>query len=179
MEIEREHFNVVEAIFGRSIQTTPYIGLWSAYINYIRRRNNLTTDQTGAARTVIVQVYEFVLDNVGIDPEAGQIWKDYIEVLKSGPGILGGSNWQDLQKMDTVRKVYQRAIAVPTHATMDIWKDYDRFEMNLNKATVREIQPWIYKAYSNNMTGPKAPSGSIIQLHDGEKCRPSYTRNNA
>ncbi|KAF1950227.1 hypothetical protein CC80DRAFT_578528 [Byssothecium circinans] len=138
METSLDEFTLVEKIFGRSIQNTPYIALWSSYINYIRRRNNLTTDPTGAARTVVVQVYEFVLDNVGMDPDAGKIWTDYIEVLKSGPGILGGSNWQDMQKMDTLRKVYQRAIAVPTHATMDIWKDYDRFEMNLNKATGRK-----------------------------------------
>jgi cleavage stimulation factor subunit 3 len=136
METELDDFTAVEAIFGRSIQETPYIALWSSYINYIRRRNNLTTDQTGSARTIIIQVYEFVLERVGIDVDAGKIWVDYIEVLKSGPGILGGTNWQDQQKMDTLRKVYQRAIAVPTNATMEIWKDYDRFEMNLNKATV-------------------------------------------
>lgn len=138
METELDDFTAVEAIFGRSIQETPYIALWSSYINYIRRRNNLTTDQTGQARNIIIQVYEFVLDRVGIDVEAGKIWSDYIEVLKSGPGMLGGTNWQDQQKMDTMRKVYQRAIAVPTNVTMEIWKDYDRFEMGLNKATGRK-----------------------------------------
>jgi cleavage stimulation factor subunit 3 len=136
METELDNFSKVEQIFGRSITQTPYIELWSSYINYIRRINNLTTDQSGQARTIITQVYEFVLDKMGIDTSSGKIWLDYIELLKSGPGVLGGNNWQDMQKMDTLRKVYQRAISVPTNATLEIWRDYDRFEMGLNKVTV-------------------------------------------
>lgn len=136
METELEKFSHVEQIFGRSITNTPYLALWSSYINYIRRINNLATDQTGQARTIIIQVYEFVLQNIGIDISAGKIWSDYIELLKSGPGNLGGSGWQDMQKMDTLRKVYQRAIAVPTNATLEIWRDYDKFEMGLNKVQV-------------------------------------------
>lgn len=136
METQLDNFKHVEAIFQRSIMQCPYVDLWSSYINYIRRIQNLTTDQTGQARQVITQVYEFVLENIGIDVNAGKIWIDYIELLKSGPGILGGQNWQDMQKMDTMRKVYQRAVTVPTNATMELWREYDRFELSLNKATV-------------------------------------------
>jgi cleavage stimulation factor subunit 3 len=41
-----------------------------------------------------------------------------------------------MQKMDTLRKVYQRAVSVPHNATLEIWRDYDRFETGLNKVTV-------------------------------------------
>lgn len=57
-------------------------------------------------------------------------------MLKTGPGVLGGSNWQDMQKMDTLRKVYQRAVSVPHNATLEIWRDYDKFEMSMNKVSV-------------------------------------------
>jgi cleavage stimulation factor subunit 3 len=136
METELDNFKQVEQLFGRSLTQTLHIPLWSSYINYIRRINNLTTDQTGQARSIVIQVYEFVLDNMGIDISSGKIWLDYIELLKTGPGVLGGSNWQDMQKMDSLRKAYQRAVAVPTNSTMEIWREYDRFEMNLNKVTV-------------------------------------------
>ncbi len=95
------------------------------------------TDQSGHNRQTITQAYEYVLDQVGIDVDAGRLWVDYIEVLKSGPYVLGGTNWQDMQKMDTVRKVYQRAVSIPHNATLEIWRDYDKFEMGLNKANVR------------------------------------------
>jgi cleavage stimulation factor subunit 3 len=50
---------------------------------------------------------------------------------------LGGTNWQDMQKMDTLRKAYQRAVSIPHNATLEIWREYDKFEMNLNRVAVR------------------------------------------
>ena len=127
----------MEHIFGRSVPLAPSVALYSSYIDFIRRRYNLTTDPNGQNRQIIIQAYEFVLGQVGIDVAAGRLWLDYIEMLKTGPGILGGTNWQDMQKMDTLRKVYQRAVSIPHNATLEIWRDYDKFEMGLNKATVR------------------------------------------
>jgi len=126
----------MEHIFAKSIPSNPHVELLLAYLNYIRRRHNLTTDTTGNARKTITDAYEFVLSTVGNDVNAGKIWKEYLEFLKSGPGTVGGSSWQDMQKMDTLRKVYQRAVAVPTHAVLELWKDYDKFEMGLNRTTV-------------------------------------------
>jgi cleavage stimulation factor subunit 3 len=124
-------------LFGKSIaQTGSYVPLYSSYIDFVRRRFNLTTDQTGQNRQTVTQAYEFVLGRVGIDVNAGKLWLDYIEMLKTGPGDAGGSSWQDKQKMDTLRKVYQRAISIPHNATLEIWRDYDKFEMSVNKQTV-------------------------------------------
>ena len=96
----------------------------------------MTTDQNGQNRQTVTQAYEFVLGAVGLDVYAGKLWLDYIEMLKTGPSILGGNNWQDMQKMDTLRKVYQRAVSVPHNATLEIWRDYDKFEMTINKVSV-------------------------------------------
>jgi cleavage stimulation factor subunit 3 len=106
------------------------------YLDYVRRRNNLTTDATGAARTTINQAYDFVLQNIGLDKNSGYIWRDYIDFIKSGPGVVGGSSWQDQQKMDLLRKTYQKAICLPIEGVDAIWKEYDQFEMGLNKLTV-------------------------------------------
>ena len=85
-----------------------------------------------------------MLGQVGIDINAGKLWLDYLEMLKSGPGTLGGTNWQDMQKMDTLRKVYQRAVSIPHSATLEIWRDYDKFETTYNKTTVCSFfsVPW-------------------------------------
>lgn len=137
MELGLEELKKVERLFERCILTNPNVGLWSAYINYIRRIHNMDTEPD-KSRPIITSVYEFVLDGIGIDVNSGRIWQEYIDFVKSSyPGALGGSDWRDMQKMDTLRKVYQRAISVPTNATLDIWREYDRFELTLNKATVR------------------------------------------
>jgi cleavage stimulation factor subunit 3 len=80
--------------------------------------------------------YEFVLENIGIDRDAGRIWQEYIQFIRSAPGQIGGSTWQDQQKMDQMRKAYQRAICVPMSNVGTLWKEYDQFERSLNQTTV-------------------------------------------
>ena len=116
--------------------SVPNVQLWSVYLNYIRRRNDLTTDVTGTARTTVTQAYEFVLANIGIDRDSGRIWQEYIQFVRSAPGQIGGTSWQDQQKMDQLRKAYQRSIVVPMSSVNGLWKEYDQFEMSLNKMTV-------------------------------------------
>ena len=136
MENEAQHRTAMDKILGRALPTNPYLPLWSMYLDHIRRHNNLTTDSSGQARQIIHQAYDVAMQHVGLDKDSGKLWQDYIQFIKSGPGIIGGSNWQDQQKMDLLRKVYQRAICIPTQMTNILWKEYDGFEMGLNKMTV-------------------------------------------
>ncbi|KAF8860681.1 hypothetical protein BDZ45DRAFT_587955 [Acephala macrosclerotiorum] len=139
MELELDNFGAAEQIFGKSLLAVPNVQLWSTYLNYIRRRNDLTNDVSGNARATISQAYDFVLATVGIDKDSGKIWHEYIQFIRSAPGQIGGSSWQDQQKMDQLRKAYQRAVMVPMAALNGLWKDYDQFEMLLNKTTGRKF----------------------------------------
>jgi cleavage stimulation factor subunit 3 len=141
MELDNDNFTAAENIFGRSLMSVPNVQLWSVYLNYIRRRNDLTTDVTGTARTTVTQAYDFVLANIGIDRDSGRIWQEYIQFVRSAPGQIGGTSWQDQQKMDQLRKAYQRSIVVPMSSVNGLWKEYDQFEMSLNKMTVSWFQP--------------------------------------
>lgn len=136
METEADAMYLVEQIFKRCLLEVPHVKLWSTYLDYVRRTNNMNTDTTGNARKIVLQAFDFVLKNVGMDREAGYLWQDYINFIKSGPGTIGGTGWQDAQKMDDLRKAYQRAVVVPTRATNTIWLEYSGFENNLNKITV-------------------------------------------
>ncbi|MBE7180002.1 MAG: hypothetical protein INR71_02145 [Terriglobus roseus] len=139
MESEADELYKMEQIFTKSLLQVPHVKLWSAYLDYVRRRNNLTTDTDGKARQIVAQTFDFVLQHVGMDRNASQLWLDYIDFLKAGPGAVGGSSWQDGQKVDVLRKAYHRAVITPTHNTNAIWNEYTKFEMELNKATVRTI----------------------------------------
>ncbi|TAQ85540.1 hypothetical protein B7494_g6137 [Chlorociboria aeruginascens] len=139
IEMEHDNFSAAEQIFGRSLLTVPNVQLWSVYLNYIRRRNDLTNDVTGTKRTTISQAYDFVLSTIGIDRDSGRIWQEYIHFIRSAPGQIGGGSWQDQQKMDQLRKAYQRAICIPMSSVNGLWKEYDQFEMGLNKMTGRKF----------------------------------------
>lgn len=136
MELDNNELTRVEQVFSRSLLTVPNVELWSLYLDYIRRRNNLTNDPTLKARAIVSQAYEFILNNIGCDKEAGRIWQDQISFVKSAPGNVGGSSWEDQQKMDSLRKVYQKAVTQPVIGVEAIWREYDSFEHGLNKMTV-------------------------------------------
>jgi cleavage stimulation factor subunit 3 len=140
MELDNNELTRVEQVFSRSLLTVPNVELWSLYLDYIRRRNNLTNDPSGKARGIISQAYEFVLNNIGCDKEAGRIWQDHIAFIKSAPGNVGGSSWMDQQKMDSLRKVYQKAVTQPVIGVEAMWREYDGFEHGLNKMTVQTLQ---------------------------------------
>ncbi|KAI2233777.1 mRNA 3'-end-processing protein rna14 [Ophidiomyces ophidiicola] len=139
MESEYNELYRLEQIFNKSLLNIPNVHLWSVYLDYVRRRNNLMTDTTGHARRIISSAYDFALQNIGIDKDSGPVWLDYIQFIKSGSGNIGGSGWQDQQKMDLLRKAYQRAICIPMQAVNALWKEYDQFEMGLNKLTGRKF----------------------------------------
>ncbi|EED19907.1 CFIA complex component Rna14, putative [Talaromyces stipitatus ATCC 10500] len=139
MESENNELQRLEQIFNRTLLNIPNVQLWTVYLDYIRRRHPLTTDTSGQARRTITSAYDLALTHVGLDRDAASLWLDYVEFIKTGPGVVGGTNWQDQQKMDLLRKAYQRAICVPTHSLNTLWKEYDQFEMGLNKLTGRKF----------------------------------------
>lgn len=47
------------------------------------------------------------------------------------------TTWDESQKMDAVRKAFQRAVQMPMDNVKRLWEDYQEFENNLNKITVR------------------------------------------
>lgn len=79
------NFNEVEALFTRCLKTVLSVDLWKFYLGYIRRINlgESGSAVTPEARGIIEKAYEYVLNNVGMDRDAGPIWADYIYFLKS------------------------------------------------------------------------------------------------
>lgn len=137
-EQSNDEIQRVEQILGGSLQQVLDLDMWRFYLDFIRRRTPLINDSDGQKRGLISQVFDAVLEKVGIDPEAGGLWREYIEFIKTGPGNTNGSGWQDLQKVDLLRKAYQRAIALPHEDLIKLWKEYDHFEITLNRQTGRK-----------------------------------------
>lgn len=136
MEIDSGRLTAAEHIFQKVLFSLPNLHLWSTYLSHVRRLNDVSQDASGQKRQVVTSAFELVLEHIGMDKDSGYIWQDYIQFLKSKPGNVGGSTWQEQQKMDQLRRAYQRAIKVPTQATQALWKEYDQFEMSINKLTV-------------------------------------------
>jgi cleavage stimulation factor subunit 3 len=46
---------------------------------------------------------------------------------------------EESQKMDSLRRLYQRAIEIPMHNVEAIWREYDQFENGLNKQLAKAL----------------------------------------
>ena len=73
MELSLDNFQQAEHIFGRTLLSIPDVELWTAYLDYIRRRNGLN-DPTGQARQVVNQSYEFVLESEATAGKTNRRW---------------------------------------------------------------------------------------------------------
>ncbi|RUS21308.1 hypothetical protein BC937DRAFT_93090 [Endogone sp. FLAS-F59071] len=139
LELKLANFTEVETLFTRCLKTVLSVDLWKFYLNYIRRINS---GENGVApgpesRAVVEKAYEYVLNNVGLDKDAGAVWGDYLFFLKTGEAH---NTYEEQRKMDNMRRVYQRAIAIPLNNVEHLWKEYDQWENALNRLTGVDLE---------------------------------------
>ncbi|KAK3068323.1 mRNA 3'-end-processing protein rna14 [Teratosphaeriaceae sp. CCFEE 6253] len=170
METETFDRDRINLIFGAALPATPSLPLWAEYLSYLRRVFPLVPDPQGTNRSTITSAFEHVLNNVGHDPDSANLWREHVEFVKSGPGVLGGAGWQDLQKVDLVRKAYQSAIKVPSGNVVALWKDYDAFELLHNRAGARKVLQEMSPHYMTARTAEKQVQGILAGLDRANGC---------
>ncbi|CAO2175091.1 unnamed protein product [Urochloa humidicola] len=131
--------DATKQIFSRCLLNCLHINLWRCYINFIRRINDKRGSE-GIDETK--KAFDFMLNYVGNDAASGPVWMEYINFLKSMPVM---TPQEESHRMTTVRKVYQKAILVPTNHVEQLWKDYENFENSVSrtlaKGLLSEYQP--------------------------------------
>lgn len=137
-ELEQNERGRADTIFGSSLPNTPALSLWTQYLDYLRRFFPLINDTQGQNRKTIDAGFQAILNEVGSDPESGGLWRDYIDFIKGGEGVIGGAGWKDQQKMDFLRSAYHRAVRLPHSELTKLWKEFDNFEIGINRATGRK-----------------------------------------
>ncbi|KZT74626.1 Suf-domain-containing protein [Daedalea quercina L-15889] len=126
-----ESFGFAVTLFKRYLTKSSSVDLWKFYLTFVRRVN------TGPnSRETIRTAYEFALNHVGQDKDSGDMWNDYIQFLKAGETT---STWEEQQKMDAVRKAYQRAVQIPMDNVKRLWEEYQDFENGLNRITAKKF----------------------------------------
>ncbi|KAL0575471.1 mRNA 3'-end-processing protein rna14 [Marasmius crinis-equi] len=132
-------FNEAEELFKRYLKVSPSVDLCRFYLTYVRRIN---TDP--ATRDIIRKSYEFALSLVGQDKDAGDIWYDYWQLLKSGQT---SSTWEEQQKNDAIRKVLHRAVQIPLDNVEKLWGELETFENNIGRVTAKKFMQDLSPGY--------------------------------
>lgn len=126
-----------------------------------RRSNSLAEGMKSVRLSIIIhpfrssshiKAYEFALHNMSLDINCTPLWVEYLSFLKEFVVRfqLEISTWfffklkmqptnkyEEGQRMNSLRRVYQRAIETPMHNLEAIWNEYNQFENDLNKIQVK------------------------------------------
>ncbi|XP_072996994.1 cleavage stimulation factor subunit 77 [Typha latifolia] len=126
-------------IFSRCLLSCLQVSLWRCYIRFIRKVNE-NKGAEGIEETK--KAFDFMLSYVGTDIASGPVWVEYIAFLKSMPASTAQ---EESHRMTSVRKIYQKAIVMPTHQLEQLWKEYEHFENSVSRALAKgllsEYQP--------------------------------------
>ena len=131
----------MEEIFAKSLLSTHNsIDLWRLYLKYVRQTNAFVAGEEAQEqknkKNLVLKAFEAAVAAVGFSHLSGALWGDYIAYVKEVPA---DSFYEEQQKMDSLRKLYHRAIAIPNSHLEIIWKEYDSFENGLNSLTAKKI----------------------------------------
>jgi cleavage stimulation factor subunit 3 len=107
--------------------------LWRTYINYIITKYTLNGSVNNEE---VIAAFECTLTAVGLDSTSGPIWIDYLRFIKGQPT---NSSIEESQKMEQLRRLFQRAVVQPLQNLEVIWKDYDAYENGLNKILAKAL----------------------------------------
>ena len=158
-EIKAENYDRCEDIFSRCLKTNLDADLWNLYLNYMK----MIKDQSPDRFEVLTKSYEFALKHMGNDHNAGSIYTAYIRFLHSATEI------EDSDKINILRKVYQKAVVAPIKNLESLWSEYERWEHNLGatlakKIIVGDLQTRHFAAKQSARERKKLRSGMLIQL---------------
>lgn len=170
LELGLSNFAQVEQLFTRCLRSTPSVSLWRSYLSYTRRVNPLPAPSTtgdeegerGRVRKLIEEAFEFATRHVGMSRDSSEIWSDYLRFVKDREAK---TPWLSGQKMDDMRRIYQRVVGIPVANVEQIWREYDQFENGLNRVTAKKFLAERSAAYMTARSILREMRGLVDPLH--------------
>ena len=126
----------VKFIFSRCLLACPSAELWRSYTHFVLKTHD--DGLTAAGATAVKACYEYTVEHVGEDIASGPLWLDYVGFLKAAaPAHVAPAGLKPDQaesgRMTELRRVYQKALTVPTHSLDAIVREYEAFENSVSK----------------------------------------------
>lgn len=138
-ELQRDEFETVEKLLSQCLSgeyANNDIALWSTYLDYVRRRNNLITGGQ-EARAVVLKAFDLVVEKCGIfEPRSSHFWTDYLSFLEQWKPV---NKWEEQQRLDMQRKLYKKMLCVPFENIEKMWNKYTQWEQEVNSLTARKF----------------------------------------
>lgn len=124
-------YRKLELHFSSSLKHSTDISLFKIYLKYIKAQQKEVN---------YIQVYDFILKKLHHHWDVFYFVKEYTKFLKSAP-------ISEDDKIEKTRNIYHSLFLTPMINFKQLWKDYETFEMELNKTTAAKIIAEILPIY--------------------------------
>ncbi|KAI4292664.1 cleavage stimulation factor subunit 3 [Pancytospora philotis] len=123
----------LERLFSRYLKKSYDLRLWNLYVEYVKR--------VSVKKVNIGDVYAFVLQHFEHSYFTVDLVREYIAEL---------DNLDDEALcIEKTRKIYQSVLATPVHGLSQLWSEYEKWELSVNRSTARGIIEQMQPVYSN------------------------------
>lgn len=100
--------------------------------------NRQDEKQYNLARQTFENALERAVVNVGMAPDSYPLWRAYIDFVKEFPEL---NTADPARRVQSLRKVYQRAICVPLHDLDTLWREYETLERSAGELLAERVLP--------------------------------------
>eukprot|EP00038_Savillea_parva_P013449 m.8376 g.8376 ORF g.8376 m.8376 type:complete len:714 (+) comp2529_c0_seq1:271-2412(+) len=164
-ELKNKNFAQVQALLNRCLLPCASVPLYQDYLQFMVEQKK----GTPTFRAEMMEVYKFAVDQVGMDFESIDIWRDYIEFIKEGPAM---TFHEENQKLLDVRKAYQSATKSPKRGIEALWRDYTDFENAANANIAKKVIGEFSKTYNKARQITRPLELKLQTLSDSMLARP-------
>lgn len=120
---ESKDYRGLEGLFGKCLKKSYNLELWMLYIEYVKK--------VSQKKFKLYEVYEFTLGQFEHYWDSQGLYKEYIEEL--------GKIDDEQTRIEKIRGAYMKALQTPMSSLGELWKDFESFELELNKITGKKI----------------------------------------
>ncbi|AET38908.1 cleavage polyadenylation factor subunit RNA14 Ecym_3422 [Eremothecium cymbalariae DBVPG len=148
-ELEQDEFTQVETLLARCLSgdlANNDLYLWSTYLGYVRKKNNLITGGE-EARATVLKAFDVVMDKCAkFEPRSTQFWQEYLHFLEHWKPV---SKWEEQQRIELIRNLYKRLLCLPVESLEKYWEKYTQWEQEVNQLTARKYIGELSAGYMN------------------------------
>ncbi len=165
-EIATGKAELVEEYFTRSLLLCQHVPLWLTYLSYISSKQHVSLI---TAREEAITAFEFAITHIGLDAESAPIWEMYIAYLRK---MSCANVFEESNRMATIRRVYQRAIATPTDGLEQLWKSYQQWEQQVDPKLAQELTQKFGGIYNTARVALRERSGYLKGIRRNQMAVP-------
>jgi len=139
----KQDYRQAEATYHRCLEACRNVQLWLDYLQMLRsttldKLNRQDEKQYNLTRQTFEGALERAITNVGMAPDSYPLWRVYIDFVKEFPEL---NTADPARRVQSLRKVYQRAICVPSHDLDTLWREYESLERSAGELLAERVLP--------------------------------------